>query len=60
VRVIEAVYVPDVRSCGILAIFGGKHEGFLGTNTVLGVRFDSFEFDAGHGQAMNKRPLVPR
>ena len=26
----------------------------LGVNTVLGMRFDSGEFDAGQGQAMNE------
>ena len=30
------------------------HAGSLGANAVLGMRFDSGEFDAGQGQAMNE------
>ncbi|MHB8210358.1 MAG: YbjQ family protein [Acidithiobacillus sp.] len=31
-----------------------EHARSLGANTVLGMRFDSGEFDAGQGQAMNE------
>ncbi|MDD2746321.1 MAG: heavy metal-binding domain-containing protein [Acidithiobacillus ferrooxidans] len=31
-----------------------EHARSLGANAVLGMRFDSGEFDAGQGQAMNE------